>query len=168
MGIWASTSERVSAIIRPINDTLQTLPQFVLLIPAVMFFRVGDFTALLAIIAYAIVPMIRYTEQGLRTVSPTAIEAGITSGCTPAQIFWQIKLKLALPQILVGINQTTLFGLNMLVIAALVGTTGLGQQIYLALSKVDAGGGIVAGLGMALIAMSADRMMRAYISRRSN
>ena len=168
MGIWASTSERVSAIIRPINDTLQTLPQFVLLIPAVMFFRVGDFTALIAIIAYAIVPMIRYTEQGLRTVSPTAIEAGITSGCTPAQIFWQIKLKLALPQILVGINQTTLFGLNMLVIAALVGTTGLGQQIYLALSKVDAGGGIVAGLGMALIAMSADRMMRAYISKRSN
>ncbi|MDE2738261.1 MAG: ABC transporter permease, partial [Paracoccaceae bacterium] len=83
------------------------------------------------------------------------------------QIFWQIKLKLALPQILVGINQTTLFGLNMLVIAALVGTTGLGQQIYLALSKVDAGGGIVAGLGMALIAMSADRMMRAYISRTS-
>ncbi len=167
IGIWASTSDRVSAIIRPINDTLQTLPQFVLLIPAVMFFRVGDFTALLAIVAYAIVPMIRYTEQGLRNVSPTAIEAGITSGCTPTQIFWQIKLKLALPQILVGINQTTLFGLNMLVIAALVGTTGLGQQIYLALSKVDAGGGVVAGIGMALIAMSADRMMQAYIKKTS-
>lgn len=167
LGIWASTSDRVSAIVRPINDTLQTLPQFVLLIPAVMFFRVGDFTALLAIVAYAIVPMIRYTEQGLRNVSPTAIEAGVTSGCTPSQIFWQIKLNLALPQILVGINQTTLFGLNMLVIAALVGTTGLGQQIYLALSKVDAGGGIVAGVGMALIAMSADRMMKAYIKKRT-
>ena len=168
LGIWASTSDRVSAIIKPINDTLQTLPQFVLLIPAVMFFRVGDFTALLAIVAYAIVPMIRYTEQGLRNVSPTAIEAGITSGCTPSQIFWQIKLNLALPQILIGINQTTLFGLNMLVIAALVGTTGLGQQIYLALSKVDAGGGIVAGIGMALIAMSADRMIKAYIKRRTS
>ncbi len=163
IGIWASTSDRVSAIVRPINDTLQTLPQFVLLIPAVMFFRIGEFTALMAIVAYAIVPMIRYTEQGLRNVSPTAVEAGITSGCTPSQIFWQIKLKLALPQILVGVNQTTLFGLNMLVIAALVGTTGLGQQIYLALSKVDAGAGIVAGIGMALIAMSADRMMQAYI-----
>ncbi len=163
IGMWASTSDRVSAIVRPINDTLQTLPQFVLLIPAVMFFRIGEFTALMAIVAYAIVPMIRYTEQGLRNVSPTAVEAGITSGCTPSQIFWQIKLKLALPQILVGVNQTTLFGLNMLVIAALVGTTGLGQQIYLALSKVDAGAGIVAGIGMALIAMSADRMMQAYI-----
>ncbi len=167
VGVWAASSDRVSRIIRPVNDTLQTLPQFVLLIPAIMFFRVGEFTALIAIVAYSIVPMIRYTEQGLRSVSATAIEVGTSCGCTPAQIFWQIKLKLALPQILIGINQTTLFGLNMLVIAALVGTTGLGQQIYLALSKVDAGNGIVAGIGMALIAMSADRMMSAYIRTRN-
>lgn len=163
LGVWAASSDTVSAIIRPINDTLQTLPQFVLLIPALMFFQVGDFPALMAIIAYAIVPMIRYTEQGLRSVPRTSIEAGIASGCTPIQLFWFIRLKLALPSILVGVNQTILFSLSMLVIAALVGTTGLGQQIYLALSKANAGDGIVAGLGMALIAMSADRMMQAYI-----
>ena len=163
IGVWASTSKLVSSIIRPINDTLQTLPQFVLLIPVLMFFQVGDFPALIAIVAYSIVPMIRYTEQGLRRVPITAIEAGIASGCSPAQLFWQIKLKLALPQILIGVNQTILFSLTMLVIAALVGTTGLGQQIYLALSRASAGDGIVAGLGMALIAMSADRMMRSYI-----
>ncbi|MCY4543401.1 MAG: ABC transporter permease subunit [Rhodobacteraceae bacterium] len=165
IGILASTSDTMSSIIRPINDTLQTLPQFVLLIPALMLFRVGDFTAMIAIVAYAIVPMIRYTEQGLRQVSRTAIEAGISSGCTPFQLFWQIRFKLAMPQILIGVNQTILFGLNMLVIAALVGTTGLGQQIYLALSKADSGAGIVAGLGMALIAMSADRILQAYLRR---
>ena len=167
LGIWAASSETVSAIIRPVNDTLQTLPQFVLLIPALMFFQVGDFPALLAIIAYAIVPMIRYTEQGLRSVPRTSIEAGMACGCTPLQLFWQIRLKLALPSILVGVNQTILFSLNMLVIAALVGTTGLGQQIYLALSRANPGDGIVAGLGMALIAMSADRMMQAYIRKTS-
>lgn len=166
IGLWAANSNTVSSVVRPINDTLQTLPQFVLLIPALMLFQVGDFPALMAICAYAIVPMIRYTEHGLRHVPVSAIEAGICSGCTPFQLFWQIRLKLALPQILLGVNQTILFGLAMLVIAALVGTTGLGQQIYIALGKADAGWGIVAGLGMALIAMSADRMMQSYIRRR--
>ena len=168
MGAWAAHSSVVSSVIRPINDALQTMPQFVLLIPALMLFQVGEFPALMAIVAYAIVPMIRYTEQGLRGVPPTAIEAGITSGCTPVQLFWQIKLKLALPQMLLGVNQTILFGLAMLVIAALVGTTGLGQEIYLALGKADAGRGIVGGVGMALIAMSADRMIQGYVRRNQN
>ena len=168
IGTWAAHSNTVSTIVRPINDTLQTMPQFVLLIPALMLFQVGEFPALMAIVAYAIVPMIRYTEQGLRGVPSTAIEAGITCGCTPLQLFWQIKLKLALPQILLGVNQTILFGLAMLVIAALVGTTGLGQEIYLALGKADAGRGIVGGVGMALIAMSADRVLQGHIRRRQN
>jgi len=161
LGVLAANSDRVSAIIRPINDTLQTLPQFVLLIPALMFFQVGEFTALFAIIAYSIVPMIRYTEQGLRSVPSTLIEAGISSGCTPWQLFWQVRAPYAFPQIMLGINQTTLFGLTMLVIAALVGTTGLGQQIYIALSAADAGIGLSAGAGIAFIAMIADRILRA-------
>lgn len=160
-GVLAASSDRVSAVIRPINDTLQTLPQFVLLIPALMFFQVGEFTALLAIIAYAIVPMIRYTEQGLRSVPSTLIEAGVSSGCTSWQLFWQVRAPNAFPQIMLGINQTTLYGLTMLVIAALVGTTGLGQQIYIALSAADAGVGLSAGAGIAFIAMIADRILRA-------
>ncbi len=168
IGTLAAHSSFVSAIVRPINDTLQTMPQFVLLIPALMLFQVGEFPALIAIVAYAIVPMIRYTEQGLRNVPALAVEAGIVTGCTPFQLFWQIKLKLALPQILLGVNQTILFGLAMLVIAALVGTTGLGQEIYLALGKADAGRGIVGGIGMALIAMSADRIIQGYIRRSHN
>lgn len=163
IGIWAASSDAFSAIIRPVNDVLQTMPQFVLLIPALMLFQVGDFTALLAIIAYAIVPMIRYVEYGLRSVPKTLIDAGVSSGCTKLQLFWQVRLPSALPQIMIGINQTVLYGLGMLVIAALVGTTGLGQAIYVALGKADAGAGIVAGLGMALIAMTADRILQSVI-----
>lgn len=163
IGIWAASSDGFSAIIRPVNDMLQTMPQFVLLIPALMLFHVGDFTALLAIIAYAIVPMIRYVEFGLRSVPDTLLDAGVSSGCTKFQLFWQVRLPAALPQILIGINQTILYGLGMLVIAALVGTTGLGQSIYVALGKADAGAGIVAGLGMALIAMTADRILQSVI-----
>ena len=161
VGVWASTSDTISAIVRPINDTLQTMPQFVLLIPALMLFRVGEFTALLAVIAYAIVPAIRYTEAGLRNVSPKVIEAATAMGSSPGQIFWRVKLPQAAPEILLGINQTILFGFAMLAIAALVGTTGLGQQMYLGLSKADAGMALVAGISMALLAMAADRILQA-------
>ncbi|MGE0240522.1 MAG: ABC transporter permease [Parvibaculaceae bacterium] len=166
IGIAAAHSDGVSKAVRPVNDALQTIPQFVLLIPLLMLFRVGDFTALLAVILYAIVPMIRYTEAGLRNVPPTLIEAGKAMGCTARQLFWQIKLPQALPEILLGINQTIMFSLAMLVIAALVGTTDLGQEVYIALGKADAGRGLVAGIGMALIAMTADRILQQAASRR--
>lgn len=131
-----------------------------------MLFGVGDFAGLLSIILYAIVPAIRYTEHRLRSVPATMIEVGRSVGCTPGQIFWQVKLPYALPEILLGINQTILFSLGMLVIASLVGTEGLGQQIYIALGQNDPGLGIVAGLAMALIAMIADRIFQAAASRR--
>ena len=125
IGIWAASSDVFSGILRPINDTLQTLPQFVLLIPALMLFQVGDFTALLAVVAYAIVPMIRYTEHGLRSVPRTLIDAGKSCGLSAWQLFWQVRLPLALPQLLIGINQTILYVLGMLVIAAPVSYTHL-------------------------------------------
>ena len=161
LGVWASQSDRVSRLVRPINDTLQTMPLFVLLIPILMFFQVGEFTAFLAIIAYAIVPAIRYTEHGLRHVNNDVVEAAIASGCTPFQILWQVRLPLAIPEIMLGLNQTIMFGLAMLIIAALVGTQGLGQAVYVALGQADFGEGLVAGLGIAFIAMSADRIIQA-------
>jgi len=166
LGIWAANNDRVSAFLRPINDTLQTMPLFVILIPVLMFFQVGEFTAFLAIIAYAIVPAIRYTEHGLRNVRPDVVEAAKSMGCSRGQIMWQVKLPLALPEIMLGLNQTIMFGLAMLVIAALVGTTGLGQQVYIALSKADPGLGLVAGLSMALIAMIADRIIQAWSTQK--
>jgi len=165
LGVWASESLTVSRILRPIMDTLQTMPLFVILIPFVMIFKIGEFTALLAIIAYAIVPAIRYTEHGLRNLPEHVLEAAQTIGCTRMQLLWRVKLPLALPAIMLGLNQTIIYGIGMLVITALVGTSGLGQQIYIGLGDGDFGVGMTAGIGMAVLAMVADRMTQA-ISRR--
>ena len=158
LGILASEYDGVSAFLRPINDTLQTMPLFVILIPFVMIFKIGEFTALLAIMAYAVVPAIRYAEHALRNVPANVVEAATCFGCTRSQLLWRVKLPLAMPVIMLGLNQTIMFGIAMLVIAALVGTNGLGQRVYIGLGNGDFGVGIVAGIGMAFIAMIADRM----------
>lgn len=166
IGVWAARNSTVSRIVRPINDTLQTMPQFVYLIPVLMVFKVGEFSALIAVIAYAIVPMIRYTEQGIRNIRSDVIEASTSIGCTKREILFRVQLPMALPEIMLGINQTIMYGLAMLVIAALVGTRGLGQQVYLALGEADTGKGLVAGLGIALIAMVTDRIIQAWANRK--
>jgi len=166
LGIWAARNDRVSAFLRPINDTLQTIPLYVFLIPIIMVFLVGEFSALLAVIAYAIVPAIRYTEHGIRHVPAETVEAARAMGCTPRQLLWQVQLPLALPEIMLGLNQTIMLGLAMLVIAALVGTLGLGQMIYIALTAADSGKGAVAGLGIALIAMITDRILQSWSARK--
>lgn len=166
LGVLASEFDGVSAVLRPINDTLQTMPLFVILIPFVMIFKIGEFTALLAIMAYAIVPAIRYSEHGLRNIPPHVIEAAKAIGCTRWQLLWRVKLPLALPVMMLGLNQTIMFGIAMLVIAALVGTNGLGQQVYIGLGDGDFGVGIVAGIGMAVIAMIADRLTQAWSNKR--
>ncbi|MEE8534011.1 MAG: ABC transporter permease subunit [Alphaproteobacteria bacterium] len=166
LGIWAAHNDRVSALIRPINDTLQTMPLFVFLIPVIMIFLIGDFSALLAIVLYAVVPAIRYTESGLRQVDPEVIEAAESMGCTRPQILWQVKMPLALPEIMLGLNQTIMFGLAMLVIAALVGTQGLGQLVYEGVTKANFGWGVISGGGIALIAMITDRIIQAWSARK--
>jgi glycine betaine/proline transport system permease protein len=161
VGILSAEREGVWTPVRVIIDTLQTLPSFVYLMPAVMLFRVGDFTAMIAVVAYALVPAVRYTVLGLKGVDPRLIEAGQAMGCTRGQILWRIKLRLALPEILLGLNQTVMFALSMLVITALVGTRDLGQEVYIALTKADPGRGIVAGLAVAFIAIITDRLISA-------
>jgi glycine betaine/proline transport system permease protein len=165
LGVLAANNDRVSAFLRPINDTLQTMPQFVYLIPIIMIFKIGDFSALLAIIAYAIVPAVRYTEHGLRTVPGHVLEAARSIGCTERQILWQVKLPLALPQIMLGMNQTIMLGITMLVIAALVGTRDLGQMVFGSLTMANFGMGVIAGGSIALMAMVSDRIFQA-LSRR--
>jgi len=162
IGIWAAHDKRVSAFIRPINDTLQTMPQFVPLIPILMIFKIGDFTALLAIIAYAIVPAVRYSEHALRSLPAEVVEAAKAMGCTRWQMLLQVKLPMALPELMLGLNQTIMYGISMLVIAALVGTKDLGQQVYIGLGDGDFGVGMVAGIGMAVIAIVADRITQAW------
>ena len=167
IGIWASTNNTVSAFVRPINDTLQTMPLFVILIPFVMIFKIGDFTALLAIVAYAFVPAIRYAEHGLRNLPDDVIEAARMIGTTKWQMLWQVKVPLAMPVMMLGLNQTIMFGIAMLVITALVGTNGLEQTVYIGLSDGDFGIGMTAGLCMAIIAMIADRTTQAWSKKRS-
>jgi glycine betaine/proline transport system permease protein len=166
LGIWASVNERVSAFLRPINDTLQTMPIFVFLIPAIMVFLVGEFTALIAIVVYATVPSIRFTEHGLRNVPEAAAEAARACGATNWQLLWQVKLPLALPEIMLGLNQTIMMALAMVVVAALVGAKGLGQDIMIALNEADPGAGIVSGLCVAFIAITADRIIQSWVQRK--
>lgn len=161
LGVLAALNRRAGVVINLLIDTLQTLPSFVYLIPVVMLFRVGDFTAMIAIVLYALAPAVRYAAHGVRNVSGDLIEAGIVSGCTPRQLLRLVRLPLALPEILLGINQTIMLALSMLVITALVGTRDLGQEVYIALTKADTGRGLVAGLAIAFIAIIADRLVNA-------
>lgn len=165
IAILTAERSRMWNAVQVVIDTLQTLPSFVYLMPAVMLFRVGDFTALIAVVAYAIAPTIRYTAHGLRQIDPHLVEAGVAAGCTPWQLRTKIKLKLALPEIMLGINQTIMLALSMLVITALVGTRDLGQEVYIALTKADTGRGLVAGIAVAFIAIIADRIITAGADR---
>jgi glycine betaine/proline transport system permease protein len=165
IGIAVAERRRLWRGVQAIIDTLQTLPSFVYLMPAVMLFRVGDFTAMLAVVAFAVVPAIRYTALGLQGVDPRLIEAGRAMGCSKLQILTRIRLRLALPEILLGLNQTIMFALSMLVITALVGTRDLGQEVYIALTKADPGRGLVAGLAIAFIAIIADRLIQAAAAK---
>lgn len=165
IGAAVAGSDRFWPPVRLLIDTLQTLPSFVYLMPAVMLFRVGDFTAMIAIVAFALAPAIRYAVLGLQGVDPRLIEAARAMGCTDRQILTRVRLRLALPEILLGLNQTIMMALSMLVITALVGTRDLGQEVYIGLTKADAGRGLVAGLCVAFIAIIADRLTQAAAVR---
>lgn len=165
LGTLAAFSPLAWRILRPIADMLQTIPLFVFLIPVLMLFQIGEFTAFIAICLYAIVPMIRYTRHGLITTPPDLLEAATASGATPMQILMDVRAPYALPTILLGLNQTILYAFAMLVIAALVGTTGLGQSIYLALGQADAGLGIASGAAMALLALVTDRLIQGFADK---
>ncbi len=166
VGVWAARNDRVNRVVQVVIDTLQTLPAFVYLIPVVMLFRVGDFSAMIAVVLYSLVPAIRYTIHGIRQVPPQIIEAAVASGCTRRQILWRVQIPLALPEIMLGVNQTVMLGLSMLVITALVGTRDLGQEVYIALTKADTGRGLVAGVCVACIAMMSDRLVSAWSEKK--
>ncbi len=165
IGTYAARHDRARRVIDVIVDTLQTIPAFVYLIPAVMLFRVGDVAAMIGIVLYALTPAIRYTDHGIRKVNPGLIEAAKTSGCTRRQILWRVQLPLALPEIMLGFNQVIMLALSMDIIAAMIGTRDLGQEVFVALAKADPGRGIVAGLAVAFIGIVADRLISAWSAK---
>lgn len=165
LGIWGADSRRAWAVLEPICDTLQTIPLFVFLIPVMMVFLLGEFSAVIAIVMYAIVPAIRYTRHGLCNLPVEVIEAARASGATRWQLLRHVRLPLAMPEILLGLNQVIVMALAMLIVTALLGTKDLGQQIYAALSRSSIGSGLVAGFAIAFIAILADRITQAASRR---
>jgi glycine betaine/proline transport system permease protein len=120
---------------------------------------------MLGIVLYAITPAIRYTDHGIRQVSPALIEAAKVSGCTRRQLLWRVQIPLALPEIMLGINQVVFLALSMDIIAAMIGTSDLGQEVFKALAKADTGRGLIAGLAVAFIGIIADRLISAWNGR---
>lgn len=164
IGIWAARSDRVSRIVRPVLDFLQTMPAFVYLIPAIIFFGVGAVPGMIATILFALAPGVRLTELGIRGVDPEIVEAGQAFGATPGRILRQIQLPLALPSIMAGVNQVIMLSLSMVVIAGMVGAGGLGGEIVRAIGRINVGLGFEAGVSVVIIAMILDRITSALNS----
>jgi glycine betaine/proline transport system substrate-binding protein len=158
IGIWAARSHTVSSIIKPVLDFLQTMPAFVYLIPAIILFGIGVVPGIVATIAFAMAPGVRFTELGIRGVDREVIEAGHAFGSSPGRILRQIQLPLARPTIMAGINQVIMLSLSMVVISSMVGAGGLGGDIVQALSRIDVGLGAEAGLSVVIIAILLDRL----------
>ncbi len=166
IGIWAARSERTAKVVMAVCDTLQTFPSFIYLIPVIMLLKVGDLSNIIAILGYASVPAIRFTYLGLKRVPLATIEAARAAGTTSLQRLWKVELPIALPEIMLGINQTIMMALAMTAITALIGSRDLGQEIYKALPGADTGRGLLAGLGIAFIGIIADRLIGAWAKRR--
>ena len=166
VGIWAAGGPRRSKVVELILDTFQTFPSFIYLIPAIMLFNVNDFAAIMAIVIYATIPTTRLTIFGLRTVPHDIVEAAIASGCTPRQVLWKVRMPLAFPAIMLGINQTIMYALFMVVIAAFIGTTDLGQEIFRSKAENDAGKSLVVGLCVAFMGLMADQLINAWARER--
>jgi glycine betaine/proline transport system permease protein len=164
-GIFMATSQKFERIIRPVLDAMQTMPSFVYLIPALMLFGLGMVPAVFATIIYAAPPVIRLTNVGIRQVAPTVVEAAQAFGSSKRQILFEVQIPLAIPSIMVGINQTTMMALAMVVIASMIGARGLGLEVLLAINRIEIGRGFEAGLSIVLLAIIIDRITNAMAAR---
>ncbi|MDG4721062.1 MULTISPECIES: ABC transporter permease [Thalassospira] len=165
VGIAMAMSNRLRAIMLPILDTMQTMPSFVYLIPALMLFGLGKVPAILATVIYAAPPVIRLTDLGIRLVDPEVLEASRSFGASRKQILFGVQLPLALPNIMAGINQTTMMSISMVVIASMIGARGLGEQVLMGIQRLDVGAGMEAGIAIVLLAVVFDRIGQAYGKR---
>ena len=166
LGVAASRNDRFEAVLRPILDTMQTLPAFVYFPLVIMLFKVGDLSGVIATVIYAVPPAVRLTNLGIRQVPADVVEAARSYGSTPLQILFKIELPLALPSIMMGINQTTMMALAMVIYAALIGARGLGFDVMLAIGKFDVGAGFEAGMSIVFLAVIADRVTQGWALKR--
>ncbi|MBV6659284.1 MAG: ABC transporter permease subunit, partial [Devosiaceae bacterium] len=165
VGVVIARSDRTRAFINPVLDLMQTIPSFVYLIPAVMLFGLGKVPAIIATVIYAVPPLIRLTDLGIRQVDSETVEAGKAFGATRYQVLKDVQLPLALPSIMQGINQTTMMALAMVVIASMIGARGVGETVLLGLQRNDPGRGLLGGLAIVILAIVFDRITQAYGAR---
>jgi glycine betaine/proline transport system permease protein len=168
IGILAAKSPRFDVILRPILDGMQTIPSFVYLIPAIMFFGIGNVPGIIATVIFALPPMVRLTSLGIQQVDKEVVEAGVAFGCTPVQLLLKIQLPLAIPSIMTGVNQTVMMALSMVVVAAMIGAGGLGSKILYSIQRIDLGVGIEAGLGILFIAVVLDRILQGVTKKQQD
>ncbi len=161
VGIAAARSDRLSAVIRPVLDLMQSMPGFVYLIPAIVFFSIGVVPGVVATVIFALPPGVRLTELGIRGVDSETVEAGHAFGATPGQILRGVQLPLAMPSIMAGVNQLIMLALSMAVIAGIAGADGLGKEIVQAMSTVNIAKGVEAGLSVVILAVYLDRVTAA-------
>lgn len=162
LGILAAKNDRFEAIMRPILDGMQTMPSFVYLIPAVFFFGLGKVPAVVATVIYAVPPCIRLTNLGIRQVPREIVEAGNAFGSTGMQLLLKIQLPLARPSIMAGVNQTIMMALAMVVIASMIGASGLGLEVLRGIERLDVGRGFLAGVGIVILAIMIDRIGQSF------
>ncbi|NLY70320.1 MAG: proline/glycine betaine ABC transporter permease [Clostridiales bacterium] len=158
LGVWMSFSDRANRIVRPVLDFMQTMPAFVYLIPAVYFFDLGPVPGAVATIIFAMPPIVRLTNLGIRQVAEDVIEASRAFGATSSQMLFKVQIPLAMPTILAGLNQTIMLSLSMVVISAMIGSGGLGDVVLRGITQMRVGLGFEGGLAVVILAMVLDRI----------
>ncbi len=166
MGILMSSSDRVKRVLQPTLDMMQTMPSFVYLIPALMFFGLGKVPALIATFIYAAPPVIRLTDLGIRQVAADVIEASKAFGSTSWQLLTKVQLPLAAPTIMTGVNQTIMMALAMVVIASMIGAGGLGSEVLNGIARLEVGRGFNGGISIVILAVIIDRLTQSLAKPR--
>ncbi|MBZ4642619.1 MAG: glycine betaine/proline transport system permease protein [Deferribacteres bacterium] len=158
LGIISGKSDKFENMLKPVLDAMQTTPAFVYLIPVVMLFSIGTVSGVIATIVFALPPIVRLTSLGIRQVDKELVEAGIAFGATSWQLLVKVQIPQALPTIMAGLNQTIMMALSMVVIAALIGSGGLGEPVFQGLNNLDIGLAFIGGISIVLLAIVLDRV----------
>ncbi|WP_422074655.1 ABC transporter permease [Tranquillimonas rosea] len=168
LGVMAARSDRFLKVLRPVLDVMQTIPPFVYLVPIVMLFGVGTVPGVIATFIFALPPITRLTNLGIRSVREDLVEASYAFGSTPRQVLWEVQIPLAMRTIMAGLNQTLMMSLSMAVIAALIGAGGLGLTVNTGLGRLDVGLATEGGIGIVILAIILDRITQSFAERRSS
>ncbi|KQY11503.1 ABC transporter permease [Rhizobium sp. Root482] len=167
LGIAMARSNRVAAIVRPVLDLMQTMPAFVYLIPAAMFFGLGAVPGTIATVIFSMPPVVRLTNLGIRQVHVEFVEAGNAFGCTAAQLLFKVQLPNAIPSIMAGVNQTIMLSLSMVVIASMIGAGGIGNTVLTGIQRLDVGTGFEGGIAVVILAVILDRITQSLGKERA-